>query len=95
MYTRKETASVKLVNSLIYTDADRNSWRRFQLGPAKILSAVDGEEAVLLEDPPHDQTFSTPSKNGRYRHCVRVQQYRQDGALDMFRLTGTAAESTG
>ncbi|KAL7540929.1 hypothetical protein ACHAXR_010486 [Thalassiosira sp. AJA248-18] len=53
MYTRKETASVKLVNSLIGIDVDPQPMaelcNKIQLGPARILPAVDEEEGVLLE----------------------------------------------
>lgn len=53
MHCRKETASVKLVNSLIGIDVDPGPMatlcNKIQLGPARILPAVDEEEGPLLE----------------------------------------------
>mmetsp|Transcript_14433 Transcript_14433/g.31286 ORF Transcript_14433/g.31286 Transcript_14433/m.31286 type:complete len:647 (-) Transcript_14433:90-2030(-) len=52
MYTRKETASVKLVNSLIGIDVDPEPMamlcNKIQLGPARIIPGTD-EEGPLLE----------------------------------------------
>merc|ERR1719296_468245 len=53
MYARKETASVKLVNSLIGIDVDPEPMatlcNKIQLGPARVLPAVDDDEGPLLE----------------------------------------------
>jgi len=55
MYARKETASVKFVNSLIGIDVDPESMatlcNKIQLGPARILPAASGDddEGPLLE----------------------------------------------
>lgn len=53
MYTRKETASIKMVNSIIGIDVDPEPMatlcNKIQLGPARILPAVDEEEGLLLE----------------------------------------------
>ncbi|KAL9191511.1 hypothetical protein ACHAXT_001217 [Thalassiosira profunda] len=53
MYTRKETASVKLVNSLIGIDVDPEPMatlcNKIQLGPAQILPAKSEKDGPLLE----------------------------------------------
>eukprot|EP00578_Thalassiosira_sp_NH16_P011354 CAMPEP_0181112996 /NCGR_PEP_ID=MMETSP1071-20121207/20108_1 /TAXON_ID=35127 /ORGANISM="Thalassiosira sp., Strain NH16" /LENGTH=649 /DNA_ID=CAMNT_0023196997 /DNA_START=55 /DNA_END=2004 /DNA_ORIENTATION=- len=55
MYARKETASVKFVNSLIGIDVDPESMatlcNKIQLGPARVLPAAGGDddEGPLLE----------------------------------------------
>lgn len=53
MYARKETASVKLVNSLIGIDVDPEPMatlcNKIQLGPARVLPAADPEVGPLLE----------------------------------------------
>ena len=53
MYTRKETASVRLVNSLIGIDVDPHPMaqlcNKIQLGPAQILPATNDEDGPLLE----------------------------------------------
>jgi len=52
MYTRKETASVKMINSLIGIDVDPEPMatlcNKIQLGPARVIPATD-EEGPLLE----------------------------------------------
>jgi phenylalanyl-tRNA synthetase beta chain len=53
MYTRKETASVKMVNSIIGIDVDPEPMatlcNKIGLCPAKIIPAVDESEGPLLE----------------------------------------------
>lgn len=53
MYTRKETTSVKFVNSLIGINVDPESMaqlcNKIQLGPARLLSATSEEEGPILE----------------------------------------------
>ena len=53
MYKRKETASVRMINSLIGIDitADRMAelCNKIQLGPARVLPAGEGEEGPVLE----------------------------------------------
>ena len=53
MYTRKETASVKLVNSLIGINVEPEAMatlcNKIQLGPAQILPGGDDEDGPLLE----------------------------------------------
>ncbi|KAL3799715.1 hypothetical protein HJC23_010365 [Cyclotella cryptica] len=53
MYTRKETTSVKFVNSLIGIDVDPEPMaelcNKIQLGPARLLPAPSEEEGPILE----------------------------------------------
>mmetsp|Transcript_27536 Transcript_27536/g.57468 ORF Transcript_27536/g.57468 Transcript_27536/m.57468 type:complete len:646 (+) Transcript_27536:64-2001(+) len=53
MYARKETASVKMVNSIIGINVDPEPMatlcNKIQLGPARVLPATDQDEGPLLE----------------------------------------------
>eukprot|EP00584_Thalassiosira_punctigera_P004210 CAMPEP_0172529654 /NCGR_PEP_ID=MMETSP1067-20121228/3682_1 /TAXON_ID=265564 ORGANISM="Thalassiosira punctigera, Strain Tpunct2005C2" /NCGR_SAMPLE_ID=MMETSP1067 /ASSEMBLY_ACC=CAM_ASM_000444 /LENGTH=649 /DNA_ID=CAMNT_0013313749 /DNA_START=114 /DNA_END=2063 /DNA_ORIENTATION=+ len=71
MYCRKETASVKFVNSLIGIDVDPEPMaqlcNKIQLGPARILPATDEEEGPLLE-------VTVPPTRSDILHAVDVAE---------------------
>ena len=70
MYTRKETASVKFVNSLIGIDVDPEPMatlcNKIQLGPARILPGTD-EEGPIIE-------VTVPATRSDILHAVDIAE---------------------
>eukprot|EP00581_Thalassiosira_minuscula_P008076 CAMPEP_0183705916 /NCGR_PEP_ID=MMETSP0737-20130205/2881_1 /TAXON_ID=385413 /ORGANISM="Thalassiosira miniscula, Strain CCMP1093" /LENGTH=646 /DNA_ID=CAMNT_0025933183 /DNA_START=32 /DNA_END=1972 /DNA_ORIENTATION=- len=71
MYTRKETASVKFVNSLIGIDVDPEPMatlcNKVQLGPARILPGNDDEEGPIIE-------VTVPATRSDILHAVDIAE---------------------
>ena len=85
MYARKETASVKFVNSLIGIDVDPEPMatlcNKIQLGPARILPAKNEKDGPLLEvtvPPTRSDILHAVDIAEEHWHCVRIQQREED-----------------